>query len=171
MSTTRLSQSQKSILRTLIEQTGNDTQLVKGEEIAADIGTTPGSIRQEMQGLRALQLVEGVPGPRGGYKPTATAYRRLDVEAMDDPAEVPVERNDEPVDGVTVTEIDLSTVHSPELCRAAVTLDGSVRRFSTSDDVAVGPTPAAGLRLTGTVADVTPSASEVIVDVHEMRTG
>lgn len=170
MSKARLSRSQKSILRTLVEQTGDDTRLVKGEEIAADVDTTPGSIRQEMQNLRALQLVEGVPGPRGGYKPTATAYRRLDAEAMDDPAEVPVERNGEPVDGVTVTEIDFATVHSPELCRATVSLDGPARHFSTGDRVAVGPTPTVALRLTGTVTDVTPTAGELTLDVGRMRT-
>jgi len=170
MSTTQLSRSQKSILETLVERTDDDTRLVKGEQIAEDVDRTAGTIRQQMQSLRALQLVEGVPGPRGGYKPTATAYRRLDAEAMDDPADVPVERNGEPIDGATVTEIDLATVHSPDLCRATVTLDGPVGEFSTDDRVAVGPTPAAALRLAGTVADVAPAAGELTLDVRRMRT-
>jgi hypothetical protein len=68
---------------------------------------------------------------------------------------------------VTVTGIDLPTVHSPDLCRAEVALDGPVDRFSDGDRVVIGPTPAAELRLYGTIADISPGT--ITVDVDWMR--
>jgi predicted transcriptional regulator len=170
MSTTQLSRSQKSILETLVERTDDDTRLVKGEQIAEEVDRTPGTIRQQMQSLRALQLVEGVPGPKGGYKPTATAYRRLDTEEMDTPAEVPVEVDGKLVDDITVTEIDFVTVHNPDLCRAEVSLNGPLYHVSEGDRLAVGPTPSVELRLSGTVAAVTPREDTITLDVRRMRT-
>jgi len=170
MSTTQLSRSQKSILETLVERTDDDTRLVKGEQIAEEVDRTAGTIRQQMQSLRALQLVEGVPGPKGGYKPTATAYRRLDTEEMDAPAAVTVELDGEAVDDVTVTEIDFVTVHNPDLCRAEIVLDGPLYRVSEGDRMAVGPTPSVELRLSGTVTDVEPGEGAITLDVGRMRT-
>ena len=151
MSTPQLSSSQKRILTSLVNLADGEAQAVRGKEIAEEIDRNPGTIRNQMQSLRALQLVEGIPGPKGGYKPTATAYKTLDIEEMDEPAQVPVEHNGGRVDGVNVEEIDLATVHNPDRCRAEVTLRGSVRHFSESDRVTVGPTPSTGLRLSGTV--------------------
>ena len=39
---------------------------IKGEEIADIMNRNPGTIRNQMQSLRSLGLVKGVPGPRGG---------------------------------------------------------------------------------------------------------
>ena len=36
-----------------------------------------------MQSLRSLGLVKGVPGPRGGYKPTIEAYHTLNISFTD----------------------------------------------------------------------------------------
>ncbi len=71
-----------------------------------------------MQSLKALQLVEGVPGPKGGYKPTAAAYEALEIQQMDDPASVPLSHEGEPVEDVIVEEIDLERPSSGALpCR------------------------------------------------------
>lgn len=43
-----------------------------------------------MQALKALKLVKGVSGPRGGYEPTTSAYEILDTQQIDEPAEVPL---------------------------------------------------------------------------------
>jgi predicted transcriptional regulator len=104
-----------------------------------------------MQSLKALQLVEGVPGPKGGYKPTANAYEALDVQRMDTVAEVPLFQNDEEVSGANVEEIDFTSVHHPELCRAEIHLRGSVRDFHEGDEVTVGPTPLSKLVVNGVV--------------------
>jgi hypothetical protein len=151
MSSIELTSSQKTILTALINLYRDSESAVKGEDIADEVDRNPGTIRNQMQSLKALQLVEGVPGPKGGYKPTANAYEALDVDQMDEPAAVPLFHNDEQVEGVNVDEIDLSSVHHPELCRAEIHVQGSVRDFHEGDSVRVGPTPLSKLVIEGIV--------------------
>jgi predicted transcriptional regulator len=151
MSSIELTPSQKTILTALINLHRGSEDAVKGEDIAEEVDRNPGTIRNQMQSLKALQLVEGVPGPKGGYKPTATAYEALDVDQMDEPASVPLQHNGEDMEGVNIEEIDLSSVHHPELCRAEIHIQGSVREYHDGDSVTVGPTPLSKLVIEGTV--------------------
>jgi len=151
MSSIELTSSQKTILTALVNLHREAEDAIKGEAIAEEVDRNPGTIRNQMQSLKALQLVEGVPGPKGGYKPTATAFEVLDVERMDDAAHVPLYHEGEKLESVNVEEIDLSSVHHPELCRAEVHIQGSVSEFHESDAVSVGPTPLSKLVVDGEV--------------------
>ena len=77
---TLLTSVQKEILQSLINlYRQSDGKSIKGEEIAEIMNRNPGTIRNQMQSLRSLGLVKGVPGPRGGYKPTIEAYHNLNI--------------------------------------------------------------------------------------------
>ena len=151
MSSIELTPSQRTILTALVNLHRESEDAVKGEDIADEVDRNPGTIRNQMQSLKALQLVEGVPGPKGGYKPTATAYEALDVQQMDTVAEVELHHNGEEVEEANVEEISLTSVHHPDLCRAEIHLRGSVRDFHEGDDVTVGPTPLSKLVVEGTL--------------------
>lgn len=142
---------------------------VKGETIADAVGRNPGTIRNQMQSLKALQLVEGVPGPKGGYKPTATAFEALDLQNLDEPAATPLFHEGERLEDVNVQEIDLTSVHHPELCRAEVQIQGSVRDFHEGDSVVVGPTPLSKLQITGTVDGKEETSSVLILKIDGMK--
>jgi predicted transcriptional regulator len=122
-----------------------------------------------MQALKALQLVEGVPGPKGGYKPTATAYEALEIQDMDEPAAVPLRHEDEPVGDANVEEIDLSSVHHPERCRAEIHLQGSMGQFHDGDQVTVGPTPLSKLVIDGIVDGKDDTSNILILRIEQMR--
>jgi transcriptional regulator len=169
MSSIELTPSQKTILTALINLHREAEDAVKGEDIAEEVDRNPGTIRNQMQSLKALQLVEGVPGPKGGYKPTATAYEALDVQQMDEPASVPLEHNSEVVEGVNVVEIDLSSVHHPELCRAEIHIQGSVREYHEGDSVTVGPTPLSKLVIEGTVDGKDDTGNIIILEIEGMQ--
>jgi len=151
VSSIELTPSQRTILSALVNLHREHEDAVKGEHIAEEVDRNPGTIRNQMQSLKALQLVEGVPGPKGGYRPTARAYEALDVQRMDEPASVPLLLNGDPVADTNVEEIDLTSVHHPELCRAEIVLQGSIRDFHDGDSVTVGPTPLSKLVIEGTV--------------------
>ncbi|WP_101297356.1 Rrf2 family transcriptional regulator [Halegenticoccus soli] len=168
MSSIELTPSQKTILTALINLYRKTEDAVKGEDIAEEVNRNPGTIRNQMQSLKALQLVEGVPGPKGGYKPTANAYEALDVDQMDEPASVPLFHNDEAVEGANVEEIDLSSVHHPELCRAEIHLQGSVRDFHEGDTVTVGPTPLSKLVIEGIVDGKDDTSNILILRIEDM---
>ncbi|WP_096393645.1 Rrf2 family transcriptional regulator [Halorubrum trapanicum] len=169
MSSIELTSSQKSILSALINLYGEEEDAVKGEAIAEEVDRNPGTIRNQMQSLKALQLVEGVPGPKGGYKPTSNAYEALDIQRMDEPADVPIYHEGEQVEGINVDGIDLSSVHHPELCRAEIHVQGSVRDFHEGDSVTVGPTPLSKLVIDGTVDGKDDTANILILRIDDMR--
>lgn len=169
MSSIELTSSQKTILTALTNLHRKTDSAVKGEEIAAEVDRNPGTIRNQMQSLKALQLVEGVPGPKGGYKPTATAYDALGLQRMDEPASVPLYINGEEVESAIVEEIDLNSVHHPELCRAEIHLQGSVRKYDEDQEVLVGPTPLSKLAIRGTIAGTDATNNILILTINEMR--
>ncbi|MEF8773978.1 MAG: Rrf2 family transcriptional regulator [Halobacteriales archaeon] len=169
MSSIDLTASQQTILSALINLHRDGEGAIKGEDIAAEVDRNPGTIRNQMQSLKALQLVEGVPGPKGGYKPTASAYEVLDVQTLEEAAEVPVLHEDERLDGVNVEEIDLTNVHHPELCRAELHVQGSMADLEEGDDVSVGPTPLSKLVVHGEVDGKETGANIVVLRITGME--
>ncbi len=169
MSSIELTPSQKTILTALTNLHRETQSAVKGEDIAEEVDRNPGTIRNQMQSLKALQLVEGVPGPKGGYQPTAMAYEALDLQRMDEPASVPLYIDGEEVDDAIVEEIDLNSVHHPDLCRAEIHVQGSVRDYSEGQEVEVGPTPLSRLKVTGTIDGTDHTNNILILMIDEMR--
>jgi len=88
---------------------------------------------------------------------------------MDEPADVPIFHEGEEVTGVNVDGIDLSSVHHPELCRAEIHVQGSVRDFHEGDSVTVGPTPLSKLVIDGTVDGKDDTANVLILRIDDMR--
>lgn len=170
MSTIELTSSQRRVLTSLVNLAENADRPINGREIAETINRNAGTVRNRMQSLRDLRLVEGVPGPKGGYVPTDGAYETLGIERLDDAARTPVECEGTLVEEVNVEEIDLSSVANPELCRAELVIRGSVETFDAGDRVTVGPTPAAGLRLSGTVDATHVDGNRLLLRVDGMET-
>ncbi|WP_160135719.1 HTH domain-containing protein [Halococcus salsus] len=169
MPSIELTESQKTILQELVDLYRESENAVKGEAIAEQIDRNAGTIRNQMQSLKALQLVEGVPGPKGGYKPTAEAYNTLDIEEMDEPVSIPLSHNGKPIDEQVIQEINLMSVHHPERCRAELRMQGSVRDFYEGDSITVGPTPKSNLVITGTIDGVVDSDNKLIIKTETME--
>ncbi|RQG90779.1 Rrf2 family transcriptional regulator [Natrarchaeobius chitinivorans] len=168
MSSIELTPSQKKILRALTNLHKESEDAIKGEDIAEQVDRNPGTIRNQMQSLKALQLVEGVPGPKGGYKPTAAAYEALEIQQMDEPAAVPLSHEGDPIEDVIVEEIDLSSVHHPELCRAEIHIQGRFDEMSEDDAVTVGPTPLSKLVIEGRVDGKDDTNNILILRIEDM---
>lgn len=168
MSSIELTPSQKNILQELVNLYRDSESAVKGEEIAERVNRNPGTIRNQMQSLKALQLVEGVPGPKGGYKPTANAYDALQIQDMDHAAEVPLFHNGEEIEEANVAEINLASVHHPKNCRAEVTLQGSLADYDEGDSVTVGPTPLSKLQIVGTLDGKDDTSNKLILTIDDM---
>ncbi len=163
-----LSLIQKDILITLITLYHQYSAPIKGEYIAEVIQRNPGTIRNQMQALKALELVDGVPGPKGGYNPTARAYSVLNISHADENAEVPVTRNGELVLGVSAREIDFTTLCHPDVCQAVIRLMGSVKPFDIGDDIVIGPTPVNKLVLRGEIFGKDEVQGALLLSISEM---
>ncbi len=169
MSSIELTPSQRSILGALVNLHSETESSVKGETIAQEVDRNPGTIRNQMQSLKALQLVEGVPGPKGGYKPTAAAYEVLEIQQVDEPAQVTITVERESLADVNVVGINLTNVHHPDLCRAEIGVHGSLRDVHLGDAVSVGPTPVSDLQIDGVVEGKDETENLLILRIEEMR--
>lgn len=147
-----LTSVQKEVLQNLINLYNySEGKSIKGEEIANAMNRNPGTIRNQMQALRSLGLVKGVPGPRGGYKPTIDAYHYLNISVTDSDSEVPIYKNGELLKDVSVARIEFTSIPHPEECEAAIKLLGNIKVLDIGDKVRIGPTLVNKLAVSGTV--------------------
>jgi predicted transcriptional regulator len=163
-----LTSVQKEILSTLISLYRRNLRSIRGEEIAAILERNPGTIRNQMQSLKALQLVEGVPGPKGGYRATSAAYRELELDTIAEEAHVVLMKNGAEVSDILIEEIDFTTVAHPDVCSAAIKVIGNIREFEIGDSIKLGPTPVNNLTIKGTVCGRNDAENKFIVLVSEM---
>ncbi|MGZ4942714.1 MAG: CBS domain-containing protein [Halobacteriota archaeon] len=163
-----LTSVQKEILSALISLYREKLRSVRGEEIAQVVGRNPGTIRNQMQSLKALHLVDGVPGPKGGYKATSRAYRELELDSLAEEAHVVLVRNGVEISNALIEEIDFITVAHPDVCSAVVKILGNIRDFNIGDTLKLGPTPVNKLTLKGTVCGRNDAENKVIIMVSEM---
>ncbi|WP_048057917.1 CBS domain-containing protein [Methanothermococcus okinawensis] len=131
---------QKEILQELIAIYREKNRPVKGTEIAIRLNRNPGTIRNQMQALRALNLVDGVPGPKGGYVPTSSAYRAVGLISGEEEISVPIYKGDERVEGVYVEKIVFDTVAHEKSCSSMIYIKGDTKIFNEGDIVKIGPT-------------------------------
>jgi predicted transcriptional regulator len=163
-----LSLIQRDILITLITLYHQHSRSVKGEDIADMIQRNPGTVRNQMQALKTIGLVDGVPGPKGGYIPTALAYKELNLNVSEGDYDVTISRNDEIISGATVREIDFTTLCHPDICHAVIKLFGSAKLFEIGDQITIGPTPVNKLLLRGEVFGKDESEQLLLIATTEM---
>ncbi len=163
-----LTQIQKDILYALItlyrRKSGSS---IKGEEIAELINRNPGTVRNQMQALRALGLVEGVPGPKGGYRPTARAYELLSITKPEESVRVPVVVNGEVIDA-SAEEVSLPSLSHPAICGARVRILGDIRKINPGDRVIIGPTPINELMVWGAVRGRDDTTNSIVIDIEKI---
>lgn len=165
-----LTSVQKEILQNLINlyQT-SDGKSVKGEDIAEVMNRNPGTIRNQMQSLRSLGLVKGVPGPQGGYKPTIEAYQNLKIKISEGSYKIPIYRDNKLLDDLSVTKIEFTSIPHPAECEAAVKIVGSIKTLEIGDVVSIGPTPVNNLGIMGEIVGRDDMDNIILLDIHTMR--
>ena len=165
-----LTSVQKEILQTLINlyQSSNGKS-IKGEDIAEVMNRNPGTIRNQMQSLRSLSLVKGVPGPRGGYKPTIEAYHALNITVSDNDFKVPIYKNGHMMDNISVAKIEFTSVPQPGECEAAIKVLGSIKDLNLGDTVIIGPTPVNNLGVMGEIVGRDDMDNILLVDTTVIR--
>ena len=165
-----LTSVQKEILQTLINlYQSSDGKSIKGEDIAEVMNRNPGTIRNQMQSLRSLGLVKGVPGPRGGYKPTIEAYHSLNISISDKEAKVPIYKNDERLNNISVAKIEFTSVPQPGECEAAIKVLGSIKDLNLGDTIKLGPTPVNNLGIMGEIVGRDDMDNILLVDTTTIR--
>ena len=167
-----LTPGQRETLTTLINLHHQGSLATKSKEIAELINRHPGTIRNQMQSLKVLCLVESVTGPRGGYKATDAAFEALGLDNHNgDGSEMalPVIRNGVAVEGVSASEIILNNVMRPYQQRnGLIRIIGNIRNFDIGDEIEVRPIPFNNLYIRGKLMERDYILNRLILDVEEM---
>jgi predicted transcriptional regulator len=159
---------QKDLIIALINLQRQKDRAIKGEEIAAVIQRNPGTIRNQMQLLKALGVVEGIPGPKGGYKPTGSAYEALSMQQLENESVVPLFRNDMMVNGATAAKISFTTVRNPDACDGVVRIIGNTKDFVMGDKLQIGPTSVNRLIIRGEVIGRDDTTNSIHFNIGEI---
>ncbi len=164
----KLTAVQREILQALIDLYHTTRGAVQGKEIADKLNRHPGTIRNQMVALRALGLVEGISGPKGGYHPSSEAYEALDMEDIIEEALVPIHKAGKTVENVTVVDIELTSISDPKKCRALIHVKGTLKALNIGDSITVGPTPVQKLLIKGKVMGRDDINNVLAIDIQEM---
>ncbi|MBI5681314.1 MAG: CBS domain-containing protein [Methanobacterium sp.] len=165
-----LTSVQKEILQSLINlYRKSKGKSIKGEEIAEIMNRNPGTIRNQMQSLRSLGLVKGVPGPRGGYKPTIEAYHTLNITTSDNEKLVPIFKKGKKVGDLTVAKIEFTSIPHPGECEATIKVIGNIKQLDLGDKVRIGPTPVNKLVVNGMVVGRDDMDNFLLLDTTSIR--
>jgi hypothetical protein len=161
---------QKEILQILIDlYKKSNYRPVKGEEIALVMNRNPGTIRNQMQYLRSLHIVEGISGPKGGYKPTLKAYQALNINVNNEEATVPIFKKGKKVEDVTVTKIEFGSIPHPAGCEATIKVMGNIKQFNLGEELRVGPTPVNKLVINGKIVGRDDTDNILLLDVGDLQ--
>ncbi len=165
-----LTSVQKEILQSLITlYRKSKGKSIKGEEIAEVMNRNPGTIRNQMQSLRSLGLVKGIPGPQGGYKPTIEAYHTLNISSIGKEAVVPIFKHGERVGDLNVAKIEFASIPDPGECEATIKVIGNIKQLDLGDKVRIGPTPVNKLVVNGKVAGRDDMDNILLLDTTSIR--
>ncbi len=165
----KLTPVQREVLVALVELYHRfKGEAVKGEDIAELIKKNPGTIRNQMQSLRSLGLVEGVPGPKGGYRPTTECYSILRYEEAEKEVAVPIRVKGRPIEDVNITGIELISIQDPETCRSRIYYLGDLKGVDIGEEVIIGPTPVNKLVINGKVIGRDDIDNILLIEINEM---
>jgi len=159
---------QRDVLTAVINIHHIEGRAAKGDEIAELLDRNPGTIRNLMQSLKTLSLVEGVTGPSGGYRATCSAHEALNIDITGEVVTVPVVRNGVLMEGTTASEIAFTKIMHTQTFNGVVRIIGNIRDFNVGDSIEVGPTPANKLCIRGTLTDRDDSMSRLILNIEEI---
>jgi predicted transcriptional regulator len=165
-----LSLTQEEVLRALTDLYRETTSPVKSEEIAKHIAKHEGTVRNQMMSLRALQLVESIAGPRGGYVPTPKAFEYLNIPALEDLAVIAMRVEDTTIE-VTIADIDLlsvSSLHDQKIAEIKLVEGYRGVPLKTGQNVVLGPTPQTNLIIKGSVIGLYPKENKILLQVTGM---
>jgi predicted transcriptional regulator len=166
-----LTPGQRETLTALVNLHRQGSLATKSKEIAELTNRHPGTIRNQMQSLRSLSLVESANGPRGGYRATEAAFKALGLDNGGNGGEIaiPVIRNGVAVEGASAGEIILNKVMRPtDQCNGLIRIVGNIRNFNVGDEIDVGPISDNNLYIHGKLMGRDDILNRLILNVTEI---
>lgn len=149
----------------MIELYEKKKSFVKSKDLAIKTGRDEGTIRNITPVLRALGLVEALPGPKGGYMPTSKAYESFSIPKQFRTLKVPIYKKNGEDTGVTVTDILFKSVYSPDFCQVLLKVIGDLSKLEIGEEVVIGPTPSGRMVIEGKIVGRDEIHGEILLEI------
>ncbi len=163
-----LSAVQVEVLNVLVELYEKTKRVVKGREIASAVDRDDGTIRNLMPSLKAMQLIEALPGPRGGYLPTYKTYEYLRIARPTGKVDlVPAYREGQKL-GFTVKSIEFLDVSQAKSAKVLVKASGSLSGVEVGHFIRFGPATENRLIVEGRVVERDDLHKNLLLTVSSM---
>ena len=149
-----LALTDQKILCTLLDIYCNKKSAVSSDEIADILDRHSGTIRNRMPILINLGFVDSVPGPKGGYIPTAKAYAELgfgDESAILSGISKITDGKEVKIKGVDVCGIEIIAIGRLKKCGARVKVIGNIKDINDEDTIKIDSIPPSGLAVVGKI--------------------
>jgi predicted transcriptional regulator len=171
MADVELTPTQRSLLNTLIGLFERTDGPVQAAAIASEVDRSPGTVRNTMQSLKSLQLAEGIPGPAGGYQPTARAYHLQGKQHSknDDSETVPIRHNGQSFSECSPSELVFPNIDHSDQSRMDIQLEGRLPELERETTLTIGPVPATGLVVEGAVLGIDETQRRLICEIDAVR--
>lgn len=162
-----LSVVQREVLTALVELYEKKKRVIKGKEVAEIVGRGAGTIRNMMPPLKTMNLIEAIPGPKGGYLPTYKAYECVRLTPSTGKVTlVPVYSGGKRLD-FTVTNIEFLDI-SLQAAKALVRASGDLTCVEVGDIIHLGPATESRLIIEGKVVGRDDLHKELLLTVSSM---
>lgn len=163
-----LSAVQREVLMALVELYEKKKRVIKGREIAEVVDKGDGTIRNMMPPLKTMNLVEAIPGPKGGYLPTYRAYECVRLTPPTGRVTlVPAYCGGKKLD-FTVTNIEFLDISLPEAAKALVRATGNMTCVEVGEVIRLGPATESRLIIEGKVVGRDDLHKELLLMVSSM---
>ncbi len=159
---------QEEILKTLIELYEEKKDIIGSDDIATKLKRSSGTIRNQMQTLRVMGYVDGIPGPHGGYRPSIKAYEVIHLETYDKQVNVYIYRGGERIEGVYLQKITFTKIPHPDECSSIITVTGDTTKLNSGDIIKIGPTPVNHLVIKGKVVGRDDIHGEILLEIESI---
>lgn len=164
----QLATSEKAVLESIVERYRQSGSPVTREAIKELTDNNRHSLDKATQTLTGLNLIEGVPGTKGGYYPTSTAYEVLDLHDLEEPSPLELTQEYDRTEA-TIERIEFPDINDTEMCRARIQLKDPLHKCQVDDPILIGPTPVRQLVIAGVIETIDDDASEILLRVTRME--
>jgi len=167
MNPIELTPNQREVLSILVERYRDTESTVTGQYLADELDRSPSTVSKYTKELRSLNLVESIRGQKGGYRPTADAYRVLDTQDVEESESLYLVKGYDRLD-VVVNAIEFPNVLDSESCKATIHFTDPIETHEVGDLILIGPTPGTNLALGGEIEAIeSPTAFHIDVALLE----
>ena len=93
----------------------------------------------------------------------------MNISVSDEDSKVPIYKNDERLEEVSVAKIEFTSVPQPSECEAAIKVLGSIKDLNLGDMIKIGPTPVNNLGVMGEIVGRDDMDNILLVNTKTIR--